>query len=283
MNPSSPQHQARGVLILCFTTLIWGTTFVVTKQTLQNTPASTLVFARFLIAGIVFLPFLRPGQKLWMAALELGTWLWLGFATQTIGLRYTTVDRSAFITALHVIFVPAIGALVGRSSRIIIWLAALLALLGVTLLSNDGSPANPGDLWTLACALCWAFYILRLETFAARFPSKPLTAAHLWVVVILSFAWTCTTHQLHGPVPWKAALYLGLAATAATTWFQTVGQKNVSAPQAAILYTLEPVWASLFAWYILHQSLGPAGWLGASCILIAAVMTQLPIRKFSNR
>jgi drug/metabolite transporter (DMT)-like permease len=273
------KHTARGVALLSLTTFLWGTTFVVTKNTLANFPASELIFGRFLIAGIVFLPFLRLGWTLWLAAIELGITLWLGFATQTIGLRYTNVDRSAFITSMHVIFVPVIAGMMGRSTRWIIWIAALIALAGVFLLSHDGSPPNIGDLWTLACAIVWAIYIARLENFTAVLPSKPLTAAHLWVVVILSACWTAGTGVSHNPIPWPAIIYLGLFATAATTWFQTIGQKWVSAPQAAVLYTAEPLWAAMFGFFFLHEKLGSAGLTGGGLILAAAVMTQLPRRK----
>ncbi len=267
-------------MLLTFTTFLWGTTFVVTKTTLRNHfPDSELILGRFLVAGIIFIPFLRLGKRLWMAAIELGVLLWMGFATQTIGLNYTTVNRSAFITSLHVIFVPVFSGLLGRSTRKIVWFASLLALLGVFLLSHDGSSPNRGDFWTLLCAITWAVYITRLESATAVLPSKPLTAAHLWVVVILSAFWTAGTGVSRGPMPWFAILYLGLFATAATTWFQTVGQKWVTASQAAVLYTLEPVWASLFGWIFLHESLGAGGRIGGALILVAAILTQVPIGK----
>jgi len=154
---SSTHHSSRGIALLTFTTFLWGTTFIVTKHTLDHFPASELILGRFLVAGIIFLPFLRLGKKLWLAAFELGFLLWVGFATQTIGLRYTTVDRSAFITAMHVIFVPVFAGMMGRSTRLLVWLAALVSLAGVGLLSHDGSPPNRGDLWTLACAISWIF------------------------------------------------------------------------------------------------------------------------------
>jgi drug/metabolite transporter (DMT)-like permease len=267
-------------VILTFTTFIWGTTFVVTKQSLNGQfPASLLVLARFLVAGVIFLPFLRGGRKLWLAAGELGVLLWLGFALQTIGLRYTSATRSAFLTSMHVILVPAFSGLLGRSARSLIWVAAAMALLGCGLLSHDGSPPNIGDLWTVMCAVTWAIYIARLETFAQALPSKQLTAAHLWVVVALSAVWTWQAHEpIGGDIPWFAIFYLGIAATAGTTWLQTVGQRWVSAPQAAVLYTMEPVWAAVFAWIILQERLGPRGWAGAGLILAAAAMTALPAR-----
>ena len=77
-----------GVFILLVTTFLWGTTFVVTKETLAGFPAGELIFSRFLVAGVVFLPFVRLGRRLWWAASELGFYLWAGFCdAETIGLR----------------------------------------------------------------------------------------------------------------------------------------------------------------------------------------------------
>jgi drug/metabolite transporter (DMT)-like permease len=276
-------HSARGIFILTLTTFIWGTTFVVVKLTIHDVPPAALVFARFLIAAAIFTPFLRLGRKLWLAAIELGILLCIGFATQTIGLRYASVDRSAFITSLHVIFVPAFAGLLGRGTRIVIWIAAGVALLGVGLLSHDGSPPNIGDLWTAGCAISWGLYIARLETFAAMLPSKPLTAAHLWVVAVLGALWTWQSHEGITKIPWPAILYLGIAATAVTTWFQTLGQRWVSAPQAAVLYTMEPVWAAAFGWFVLLERLGTRGWVGAVLIVLAALLTQAPIPRRGRR
>jgi drug/metabolite transporter (DMT)-like permease len=267
-------RQYRGVFILILATFIWGTTFVVTKQALRDFPASALVLARFLIAAVLFIPFLRAGRRLWIAGIELGIWLWLGFATQTAGLKYTSIGRSAFITSLHIIFVPVFAGILGRGSRLMIWIAAATALIGVGLLSNDGSPPNRGDWWTLLCAISFAAYITRLETFTAVMSTASLTAVHLWVVALLSGGWVAVEHPIVTSIPWGQILYLGLAATAMTTWLQTLGQKFVAAPHAAVLYTMEPVWAVFFGWWILNERLGLSGWAGAILIIVAAVLTQ---------
>ena len=85
-----------------------------------------------------------------------------------------------------------------------------------------------------------------------------------------------STVAARGPVAWGAVLYLGVVATALTTWLQTWGQRHVPAPQAAILYTLEPVWAAFFAYLALGERLSPSGLLGALLVLLA---TLLAIRR----
>ena len=270
-------------MLLTLTTFIWGTTFVVTKQALAGVSPAALIFGRFVVAAVVFVPLLRFNRKLWQAAAELGVLLWLGFATQTIGLATTTVGRSAFITSLHVIVVPMLGTIGRRKTTASIWIAAVTAVVGVGLLCHDGSPPNRGDLWTLLCAISWAVYIVRLERWMTILPAGPLTAAQLVVVTSLSAGWLIESHPAVGPIPWIAIGYLGVAATAATTWFQAVGQKSVPAPQAAVLYTLEPVWAALFGGLVLHELLGPRGIIGVTFIVLAAVTSQRPWRHLKGR
>ncbi|BDG15398.1 MULTISPECIES: DMT family transporter [Thermus] len=269
---------AAGLLALNLVTLIWGTTFVVVKGAVGEMAPSLLVLLRFLVATAFFLPFaLRLPRGIWGPGLELSFWLLLGYASQAVGLVYTSASRSAFITALNVVLVPLLLSLAGRRVRGV-WLAALLALLGVGLLSYDPQqpPLNVGDLWTLLTALTYALYIVRLEVHAKAYPSLPLTAVQVLGTALLAFPWALGEGVRLEGVPWGAVLYLGVVATALTTWLQTWGQRRVPAPQAAILYTLEPVWATLFAFLLLGERLGPTGFVGAFSVILA---TFLAIRR----
>jgi drug/metabolite transporter (DMT)-like permease len=277
------------VILLSIVTLIWGTTFVVIRALVADRadqsallPASLLTLSRFAVATALFAPFARRDARLWVAGLELGFWLWCGYATQAVGLAYTSVSRSAFITVLHVVFVPAMTALSGRRVRAVVWPAAGMALLGTGLLSSDGTPPNRGDAWTLLTAVTYAAYIVRLERHADRFPALPLTFAQLAVVTLLSLGWVAAERPAFAPITWQTAAsiaWLGVAATAVTTWFQAIGQKTVPGPQASLLYTLEPVWAWVFAWLVFGEWLGPLGWTGAGLILAAALLSQWPARQ----
>ncbi|AFV76901.1 putative permease, DMT superfamily [Thermus oshimai JL-2] len=269
------RRYALGLLALNLLTLLWGTTFVVVKGAVGEMAPSLLVFLRFLVASLFFLPIaLRLPKGVWGAGLELSFWLLLGYASQAVGLLHTSASRSAFITALNVVLVPLLLGLVGRRLGLPVWLSALLALLGVGLLSYDPKqpPLNVGDLWTLLTALTYALYIVRLEVYAKAFPSLPLTAVQVLGTTLLALLWVLWEGPaLHG-VPWGAVLYLGVVATALTTWLQTWGQRYVPAPQAAVLYTLEPVWATLFAFLLLGERLGPSGALGALLVVLATLL-----------
>jgi drug/metabolite transporter (DMT)-like permease len=278
------------VCILLIATLIWGTTFVATRLLIAgDRPAlgpGTLVFCRFFIAALAFTPAILRSRRwrtpgLWRAGLELSFWLWCGYATQTVGLVYTTVSRSAFVTSLNVIFVPVLTALAGRRVGWLVWASAAAALAGAGLLSYDGSTPNVGDLWTLACAIVWAVYIFRLEAFAGRFDSAALTAVQLWGVALLAAGWAGGEVAAGGgwgawsPAVVAGVLYLGLLATAVTTWLQAVGQRGLPGTHASLIFTTEPLFASAIALVWFGEQIGPKGVAGAAVILAAAVASQV--------
>lgn len=271
----------------------------------------SLILARFGLAGLALLPIFgrharSPGA--WRAGFELGALSWLGYTTQAIGLTSTTASRSAFITSLSVMLVPALAGLAGRRVSRRVYAAAALALLGVGLLSWDGLSPGRGELWTLACALTYAVYVLRLETAALRLDTRALVLTQIWGVLPFALIWSAFEARQAGvgrgmaadlaarsglPLPlaellaglpahwlavpgaaWLAVAYLALAATALATSLQTYGQRRVAAPEAALIYTSEPVWAAVLAAPILGERLGGRGWLGAGMILAATLYGQ---------
>ncbi len=272
-------------------TLIWGTTFSLTRS-LETDPAhpispASLTLLRFVISAAVFAPFLRKDRRLWRVGLELGFWLWCGYASQANGLRTTTAGRSAFITSLNVVFVPLIVAAAGGRVGWRVWLAAGIALAGTALLSYDGAPPNRGDAWTLVTAITYAVYIVRLERSATHYGPLQLSAVQSVGVALWSLGWFVgdAWHSTLSPgfaladLTWGAigrVVYLGIVATAATTWLQAIGQRTVPGPQASLLYTMEPVWASLFARAFFDERFGSKGGAGAAMILLAAMMSQAP-------
>jgi drug/metabolite transporter (DMT)-like permease len=265
-----------GAAILVLVTAFWGSSFVVIKQIIPGIPAAPINLARFAIAAIALLPFIRFQRQTWLCGLEMAIWLFAGFATQTIGLRYTTVNRCAFITAMNVIFVPILAALFGHRVRPIVWAAAITALVGCGLLCGDSHGPNIGDLWSLGTAITWAMYIFRLESIAAKFPPLPLAMAQIVPVAVFCGIWTAASRSPVTDFHWPSLIYLGLAATAASTWLQTVAQRVVPAPQAAVIFTLEPVFAAILGFIILGERLAFRGIIGASLIILAAVASQLP-------
>jgi drug/metabolite transporter (DMT)-like permease len=274
------------LLSLIVMTSLWGSTYVVIQGAIVNVPPSVVTLVRFGLASLCFAPFLvtpllNRDRRLAIAGLELGVWIVAGYTTQSIGLLYTTVNRSAFITGLYVIGVPIFYFLLGQSVRWLFWLAAGMALLGIGLLSYEGAPPNIGDVWTLGTALGYTLYICRLEVYMPKFNVLVLSGAQLWGTTAIAFLWVAIgqtewlTPANWAELPWRSLLYLGIVATALTTLVQTWGQRFVGPTHAAIIYALEPVWASVFALLVIGERLGMQGLLGAGAIIGATLLCQL--------
>lgn len=273
-----------GTLCLILVTALWGSTFVAIKGAVGSTAPSVIILGRFLIAALVFLPWLPRRREVWIAGIKLGFWLGVGYGAQTIGLQYTTASQSAFITVLNVIIVPLLAMLSGHRVRLPVWVAAVLAVVGVGLLTTGGSALpNVGDAWALLCALTYAIYVIKLGEYATRYPVLPLTATQLFGVVLFGSIWVALDRPVLADLPWGVLLYLGLATTALTTWLQTIGQRRINAPEAAVIYSLEPVWAAVFAFLILSERLGLLGLLGAGLICGATLISQWQIFRLRSR
>lgn len=296
--PRMPKVTARqwSIFILVLSNVIWGSTFPLIKTSLGTLSPSVLVMARFVVAAIALLPVVGMRlRSVSLAVAPVGTpshlskglildgigvsvLMFSAVLTQAIGLETAPANRAAFITSLNVILVPIFAWLLGRKISIRVAIAAGLALAGVGLLSWEGGALGVGDLWVLLCAACWAVYILRMERIVQRYSATALTTVQVVAIALLSLLWAAphiASQTAALIVSAAVVLYLGLFATALTTWTQASAQRHLSATEAAILYTLEPIFASLFAFWWLGERWGLRGWLGGGVILAATLLSQL--------
>lgn len=275
------QASARlGVLTLIFITLIWGTTFAIVKDTVTVLSPAPLLALRFGLTALLFF-WVRPKRATWKPGLILGLLLFAGFATQTLGLTTTGAAKGAFITGLSVILTPLFSAVffrqhVGARS----FAVAGLALLGLGLLSFTGGPSGlvVGDGWILLTAVSYALYIVYLGEVAAQHSIKELSAVQFWLIALLSALWALPQWRQITTLPpatWGAILYLAVLATALVTLLQTWAQRRVRAAVAALIFVLEPVFAALFAYLLLGETLSAQGWLGAGLIGVAMLFSEL--------
>jgi drug/metabolite transporter (DMT)-like permease len=267
------------VLLLVGTTLVWGTTFPLLKDAVTTLSPAILVCSRFSIGALVLLPFCRHfnGRLLRDGAI-LGAVIYLSFVTQVIGLQTTSSNRSAFITSLNVIMVPLLGFLLGRSLSRRVWISAGLALAGIGILSWEGGALGVGDLWIFGCALSYAVYILLMEAIAPHHPPLALTIYQLITTSLLGLIWAAPELLEQAQAiqqNWVAIAYLGIMATAMTTWTQAIAQRHINATETAIVYALEPVFAAIFSFWWLGESLGTRGLLGGAMVLVAMVLSQI--------
>lgn len=296
--------QRRADLLLVLIAIIWGTTFTIVHETVATFPALALIALRFWFAALVFLPTLisrraELKQHSVKVGILLGGLLFAGFATQTLGLRYTSPARAGFITGLNVVLVPLLGLFFGQrpSKRAIAGVA--LAVVGLTILSwgcqlpwfgcTAGVASTPaqraGDLLILVCALAFAMHIVAVSRWATSLPVVSLNGVQLIVTALLASVATLLTEAI--PVPslsvWGAALFLGVIASALVFGLQLMLQRYTTATHTALIFALEPVFAALFSWLWIDEALTWAVALGGGLMLLGVVVAEVSFSRRTDR
>jgi drug/metabolite transporter (DMT)-like permease len=287
-------------LFLLFITLVWGATFTLTKDALQVVPVYPFLFVRFLLAAVALAvvclasPVHRGGftRRVWAAGTWLGLLLFGGYALQTLGLLTVSASVSGFLTGLNVVLVPIFAIPILRSiPRPRTWLAAMMAAVGLALFSGGDVLQMPaGSLYVLLCAVCLALQIVFVDKLGKDADALALATVELLVVAVCAFAASLLhPHQVLGPaaawlqpaVIW-ATLINGLLGTSLAYWGQNICQKFTSAGEIAVIFSMEPVFAAVIAWFALGDRLSRMGWWGSVLIfasmLAADPAVKLPIR-----
>lgn len=275
-------------LMLLVVTLFWGISFPAIKDALTQVEVSNLVFLRFTMAVLILGPMalakrksFRPGVL--RPGIVCGVFLFAEFLTQAVGLQYTTASRSGFITGLNVVLVPLFAILLFKRMPAKAALAgALLAFAGLYFLTfgdqSSGVPFNRGDVWTIGCAFFVAGHILLVGRFAPAQDHFWLALVQFATVAAGGAAWAGVTGQISLDLPlraWGEVAFLAALCTVFAFWTQTWAQQNTTPTRTALIFTMEPVFAALFAWLWLSESLGLWGWVGASMILAGILLAEL--------
>jgi len=270
---------------LLFITGFWGLTFPVTKVALRFIPAAHFIFIRFVLASLVIYALFhkRINQDRFRSFLPgfiLAITIFIGFMTQTIGLNYTTANKSAFITSMYVVFVPFISFFFEKR-RLTFWpgIGILLALAGLYfLVKPDASGINLGDILTLTCAFAFAFQIVLTNIYTRRYDGSLLlfyefiTTAALCVPFL--FFRTGTPVAINRQLI-LAVLYISLIATVFNIYIQNKYQKNVATAKAALIYSMEPIFASVFAFLFLGEFFTRSGLVGAGLIIAGLIISEV--------
>ncbi len=273
-------------LTLGFIAFTWGTTFVITKNALADVSTIFFLALRFALATACMLPLLlrrvrTPGASLWRGLLSgavPGLFLWLGYILQTFGLRFTSAAHSGFLTSLYIVGVPLAGALLYRKwPRKFEVLGVVLAGAGIMWLTKPpGSEPfglNGGDLLTVGCAVAFAFHIVILGHVAQRAPVEAVAVGQIACAAVLS-ALSLPFEPVH--VKWTNDVVWGLLitsilATALAFALQTWVQQYTSATRAALIFSLEPVFAVLTATVFGGEHL-TLGTLGGGALILAGIL-----------
>ncbi len=262
---------------------IWGSTFALVKDTLGTFGAFFINGSRFFIAALlVALFFLASKRQLKAIDLKrgmlLGVFLFIGYATQTVGLQFTSATNSAFITGLLVIMVPICAAFLFKSApQRKIWLAVLVAIAGLWFLTGAGVGANIGDAITLLTALGFSLHIIYTGKFAKSSDTFALLLGQFGVAAMLSLPFVLALGQVPAAYPIGAAtaiVFLALFASLFAEWAQTEAQSRIDANRIALIFLLEPVFAALFGFLLLSEQFTFAKALGAALILLAMFIAE---------
>ncbi|WP_163998131.1 DMT family transporter [Pyxidicoccus caerfyrddinensis] len=279
--------QADGALVLI--TLFWGVTFVVVKDALGYADPFTFLTLRFLVGACV-LSALAGRQVLNPVNLRRGSvlaaFLFVGFALQTVGLTFTTPSRSAFITGMSVVFVPLLSlVLFKRVPKVTSLLGVVLAVVGLYFLTRpdtgasggEGGGLARGDVLTLGCAVAYAFHITLTERYAPKEGVMGLVAVQLWGVTLLSaLCLPFVTRRVEwNPSLVAAVLVCGVLASAVAISVQTWGQARTSAVRAAVIYSMESVFAAGCSVALGYEVLGAREWAGGGLILLGVLVSDV--------
>ncbi len=273
---------------------LFGSNQVLIKLTESEISPSTLNLVRFGIAATAFLPlgiardaFRKP--KLLKAALELGTYLFIGYTAQVLGLGITSASRGAVMAEFAVLIVPVWARLSGQKVPNIVWYCAVIALFGVALVteSDGGSGFNGGDALCFLSAAMFGTHVFRTEQRTASIDNADLPgliSLELLLLTVLSGGyelWDFATHNSGGlgaisaqsvgyhlqHLPWKNLVAMGMGTTALTLFIEINALQNISSTLASLIYTTEPLWGAFFAAVCLHEKFGNLGYLGAFLIV----------------
>lgn len=280
-------------LALIGVTVGWGASFLFTKEAINQIEVFNFIALRFFIAfAFSFVIFYKRMIKANLKGLLyggiLGTILFVSYGVQTLGLQYTSVSNSAFITGLSVVLVPIILSLLDKrlpSPKLM--LCSMVAASGLALLtlSNGLNSINIGDILTLISALGFATHIIVVGKLASKEDPFVMAIIQFGVVTVLS---TLISVGIETPVlPTTSSLWLNIVGlsivcTAGAFITQNVAQKYTTASHTALIYTLEPVFAAVAGYIFVGEVLSGSGLMGASLIVTGMLISEIDFASIFN-
>ncbi|WP_235531458.1 DMT family transporter [Phycicoccus sp. Soil748] len=270
-------------LLLVAVTAVWGSTFFLIRDLVAHVPSADFLAVRFAIAALVMAVVFRR-QTMALTRRELLTGVGLGVLyglaqlLQTVGLEHTDASVSGFVTGTYVVLTPVLGAVLLRD-RIpgSTWLAVGLATVGLGVLSLRGLSIGFGEGLTLAAAVLYALHIIGLGRWSTARSATGLATVQAFVITLVTLVGALpggiTLPSTGGQ--WSSLLYMALVAGAVALWAQTWAQSHMPAARAAIVMTMEPVFAAFFAVLLGGESLTARMLLGGGLVLAAMYVVEL--------
>ena len=273
-----------GRLALLSAALIWGSSFVIMKDTVDDVPVFLLLAIRFsisfLVLGTVFFRRLRSlDRRMLGGGVLCGALLITAYSLQTFGLVGTTPGKNAFLTAVYCVLVPFLAwSFFRKRPSMWNWLAAVLCVTGIGLVSLDGGlTIATGDALSLLSGLCYALHIIALSRFGERGDVFALSIVQFGTIAALAWSLHLLTNPAAGIPPmhiWPQLAYLSVCCTCAAITLQALGQKLTPPSQSAILLSLESVFGVVFSVLLGAETLNLQLTCGFALIFVSVIISE---------
>ena len=282
-------------MILFMAAAIWGFAFVAQSVGMDYVGPYTFVTARNVVALAVLLPWVaaarrqrKKGGKRRSGRRSLiygggccGICLFAASALQQFGMKYTTVGKAGFITAMYIVLVPVFGIFAKKKTGVKVWIAVTAALAGLYLLcmTKGDFQLQKGDAYILGCAAVFALHILVVDHFSPLVDGVELSCVQFAVNAVLG---TILMMLLEQPrmadllAAWLPIVYAGALSSGVGYTFQIIGQKGMNPTVASLILSLESVISVLAGWLLLHQALTARELAGCALVFAAIILVQLP-------
>lgn len=291
----------RQSLLLFLAATIWGTAFVAQSVGMDYVQPFTFNAVRNIVGALVLMPGIaiigrlsrnknikaakqRDKKTLIAGGIICGFILCVASSLQQFGIKYTTVGKAGFITALYIIIVPLIGLLFKKKTSLKIWIAVFSALIGLYLLciTDRITSIQPGDIMLLGCAVVFSMHILAIDHFSPLVDGVKMSCIQFMTCAVIS----CVCMMIfEDPEPkhivdaWFPIIYAGAISSGVAYTLQIIGQKGLDPTVASLIMSLESVVSLIAGWIILHEVLSPRELAGCLIMFFAIILVQLPSRK----
>jgi drug/metabolite transporter (DMT)-like permease len=280
-------------LLLLIAAIIWGFAFVAQRAGMEFLGPFTFNAARFTLGSLSLIPLLIINRRrkiqneifitnnkktLLTGGLSAGIFLFLGATFQQAGMVHTSAGKGGFITGFYIILVPILGLLVKQKTSFFTWLGAVIAITGLYFLSvSKEHEINIGDILVLIGAFFWAFQILVIGFFAKKTDPIHLAFIQFAICAAVSFVFAVTGEQIVLVNLYKAiipVLYAGIFSAGIAFTLQVIAQREAHPANAAIIMSLESVFAVLGGWLLLSETIALRGLAGCILMLTGMIISQ---------
>ena len=290
------KNKLRGSLAILVATVIWGSAFIAQSVGMDYIGPFTFQTMRSVLAVpfliiVIFLIERSPAKSiekwlepdLWKAGLPCGVALFIAAGLQQMGIVHTTAGKAGFITAMYIVLVPILGVFLRKKPPFTAWIGVLLAVAGLYLLSCVGvTQVNIGDLYLLGCALGYAVQITLVDQMGISVDGLRLNCVQsLFCGIFSGIVMFLTEDVIISSILscWIPLVYAGIFSLGIAFSLQIIGQKHLEPTPAALIMSLESVFAVLFGWLLLHERMSTAELCGCALVFCAVILSQIPAKE----